>query len=97
MSEYPCWKCGTCFELLSTEKVGFKALCDSCGSYLHVCKACQYYRPGKPNDCLVPGTDRVVDREYYNYCDEFKPGGQGADESRISLDDARRLLFGDDE
>ena len=28
--------------------------------------------PGKPNDCAVPGTEYVRDREAANFCEEFK-------------------------
>lgn len=27
--------------------------------------------PGKPNDCLVPGTEFIADREAMNFCEEF--------------------------
>jgi hypothetical protein len=67
-----CWKCS---KLVSeTEiKIGFRAACLHCSSDLHVCKNCRYYAIGKPNDCLVPGTDPIRDREAANFCEEFKP------------------------
>ncbi len=95
MKQFPCWNCNRAFEVHGGEKIAFRATCDHCAAYLHVCVACQYYRPGKPNDCLVPGTDRVADREYFNYCEEFKPGRE-PDKPKLSIDDARRMLFGDD-
>lgn len=67
-----CWKCQ---KIVSDAplKIGFRAACPHCSSDLHVCKNCRYYAPGKPNDCLVPGTDPIRDREAANFCEEFKP------------------------
>jgi hypothetical protein len=64
-----CWKC----YFPVKEKIGFRSECEKCGSYLHVCKNCQNYAPGKANDCLIAETELVKDREMINYCDEFKP------------------------
>ena len=67
-----CWKC----KKLVTElplKVGFRAQCPHCGIDLHVCAGCRYYVLGKPNDCAVPNTDFVRDREAINFCEEFGP------------------------
>jgi len=67
-----CWKC---HEIISEEKskIGFRAQCKYCGIDLHVCKGCRHYAPGKPNDCNVPGTDFIRDREAMNFCEEFDP------------------------
>jgi hypothetical protein len=67
-----CWKC---FKVLSEKeiKVGFRAVCPSCDVDLHTCSNCRYYCIGKPNDCLVPGTESIRDREAANFCEEFKP------------------------
>ena len=67
-----CWKCR---QLISEVpiKVGFRAQCPQCGIDLHTCKGCRYYTPGKPNDCAVPNTDFVRDREAMNFCEEFAP------------------------
>lgn len=75
-------------------KIGFRAACIHCGADLHVCKNCRYYAIGKPNDCLVPGTDPVTDRERSNLCEEFKPKTPA--EEQKSMDKAKRL-FGDDD
>lgn len=67
-----CWKCKK--EAAETGvKIGFRATCPHCDADLHACTACRYYSPGKPNDCLVPGTDYVRDREANNLCEDFKP------------------------
>ncbi len=72
MSPLHCWKCQ---KIVSEEpiKIGFRAVCIHCGVDLHVCKNCRYYSLGKPNDCLIPGTDFIKDREASNLCEEFKP------------------------
>ncbi|MBI5273222.1 MAG: hypothetical protein HY861_04490 [Chlamydiia bacterium] len=54
-------------------KVGFRASCPHCSSDLHACIGCRYYAVGKPNDCIVPGTEFIKDREAANFCEEFKP------------------------
>lgn len=66
-----CWKCG---KLVSEEpvKIAFRAECPHCGIDLHVCAGCRYYAPGKPNECAVPGTEFIRDREAANFCEEFK-------------------------
>lgn len=66
-----CWKCA---KLISDApvKIGFRALCPHCGIDLHTCLGCSYYAPGKPNDCAVPGTEYVRDRESSNFCEEFR-------------------------
>lgn len=63
-----CWKCGVELDLV---QVGFRAVCDRCCAWLHCCKGCRHYVPGKPNDCAIPGTDPIRDREGANYCEEF--------------------------
>jgi len=72
MSGVFCWKCKKQVSDLPI-KVGFRATCPHCSSDLHVCKNCRYYAIGKPNECMVPGTEPIRDREAANYCEEFKP------------------------
>lgn len=66
-----CWKCAREMAEMPT-KLGFRATCPHCGIDLHCCRNCRYYTPGKPNDCAVPGTDWVRDREAANLCEEFR-------------------------
>lgn len=66
-----CWKCKKPFSDLNV-KIGFRAVCPHCDTDLHSCKNCRYYSIGKPNDCAVPGTDYIRDREAANFCEEFK-------------------------
>ncbi len=86
-----CWKCAKPVSEIPV-KIGFRAICPHCGVDLHVCKNCRYYSPGKPNDCAVPGTDYVRDREASNLCEEFKvkiPENPSASEPSAK---ARRLF-----
>ncbi len=71
-------------------KIGFRAVCLHCNSDLHVCKNCRYFAPGKPNDCLVPGTEYIRDREAANFCEDFKPLIPSI--TPLADDRARRIL-----
>jgi hypothetical protein len=68
-----CWKCKKNLGQLDL-KIGFRTACEYCSSDLHVCKNCRYYSPGKPNDCSIPETDPIRDREAANFCESFKQG-----------------------
>ena len=87
-----CWKCGK----EATEvplKISFKALCPHCSAALHCCVNCRHYAPGKPNDCAIPGTDFVRDREMINFCEEFSPKKDNSPSlSSDAIKKARRLL-----
>lgn len=85
-----CYHCGNAPDL-SGAKVPFRAACDACGRDLHVCKNCKYYAPGKPNDCAVPGTLYVKDREAYNFCEDFAPGNPSSPPKKGG-DDFQRLF-----
>jgi hypothetical protein len=67
-----CWKCGAKLEESSLGKISFRAICEKCHSWLHCCKNCVNYKPGLPNDCYIPGTEFISDREASNFCEEFK-------------------------
>lgn len=68
--EVLCWHCKAPIGTLPL-RIGFRSACDACGSDLHCCKNCRHYCPGKPNECLVPGTEWVKDREKRNLCEDF--------------------------
>jgi len=86
-----CWNCK---KIVSEApiKIGFRAACPHCNSDLHVCKNCRYYSPGKPNDCLVPGTEPIRDREASNLCEEFRPLVPSQPQPNGSGERARKLL-----
>ncbi|HSX38621.1 MAG TPA: hypothetical protein VLE95_07315 [Chlamydiales bacterium] len=85
-----CWKCLKPISEIPI-RIGFRAACPHCSSDLHVCKNCRYYSLGKPNDCLVPGTEPIRDREAANFCEEYKPLLPSA-HSTSSSDQASCLL-----
>jgi hypothetical protein len=63
-----CWKCR---KPLSVEKIHFRTECPFCFASQHACINCKNYAPGKPNDCMIPGTEYVRDREAMNFCDDY--------------------------
>lgn len=89
-----CWHCGTAVEDPPGGKLPFRAICEACSSWLHCCRNCKNYKPGLPNDCAIPGTEQIADREACNFCDEFQLLGAGPTRTADSSDVARRL-FGD--
>ena len=88
-----CWKCGSELPEFEWGKVGFRAVCDVCHADLHVCNNCVFFQPGKPNDCLVPGTEYVADRENANLCESFKLLGK-KENGGASKDEIEKKLFG---
>lgn len=82
-----CWKCGSQIAELD-RKITFRAYCENCQADLHCCKNCTFYKPGRPNDCMIPGTDYVADREKANLCEDFKSFGKFTPASKS--DDAKK-------
>lgn len=74
-----CWKCSKEQEAPSSNKLAFRAECAFCMAWLHCCKNCKNYKPGLPNDCAIPGTEYIADREAMNYCEDFSLKGTGPD------------------
>ncbi|NGX34429.1 MAG: hypothetical protein K1060chlam1_00782 [Candidatus Anoxychlamydiales bacterium] len=87
-----CHKCKKKLDLPS-KKVGFKETCFFCEADLHVCKNCRFHLIGKPNDCLVPNTEYVSDREKYNFCEEFSFKDNLSDQETKSKKDISKKLF----
>jgi hypothetical protein len=88
---YYCWKCHKSIET-TERKIPFRAVCEHCGWDLHVCKNCKFYLPGKPNDCNIPNTDIVRDREAFNFCEEFIPLSEKPSLKK-SKEDVEQSLF----
>ncbi len=89
-----CWNCGTTLVDLPL-KLSFRATCDHCHAWLHCCKNCKNYMPGKPNDCFIPGTDAISDRTAANLCEEYIAKGTGPEQPKISPEDIAKRLFKD--
>lgn len=93
-----CHRCGRPW--VSEKKIpGVKEYCEQCSAYLHCCLNCRFYDPKVHNQCAIPTTDWVGDKEGANFCDEFvfrdaqsESQDQGeASSAREKLD----TLFGD--
>lgn len=92
--EVPCRKCGKMIELPSL-KISFRATCPHCLSYLHSCLNCKNHQVGLSNECKIPGTDPIRDREGGNFCEEFVfQEGKGG-KSAPTKEDVLKRLFGD--
>lgn len=95
-----CHKCGTPWEN-ETPRPGFKETCSQCNAYLHCCKNCRFHLPTAHNQCYIPGTEYVANREGLNFCEEFQfrsgpPSDQAADQDkRKQAFDKFADLFGD--
>lgn len=73
-----CWKCAAALSHDKTGRISFRAYCEVCLADLHCCKNCKFYQPGRANDCQIPGTDFVADREKNNFCEDFAILGKQA-------------------
>ncbi len=70
-----CAGCGAAFPEGRTD---FRATCTGCGAWLHACRNCAHYDPGAHHECRASATaDYVADKEKFNFCEEFTPGGRG--------------------
>ena len=88
-----CWHCG---QGLGELDLGREARCASCSKPVHVCRNCQFFKPGRSNDCLEPIADFVSDKERANFCDYFKASTaaySGAAVDAAGLRDAAESLF----
>lgn len=63
-------QCSSC-QMNLEEKISFRSFCPNCMQDLHSCVSCQFYLPGKPNDCRAGNTEPVRDKEKNNFCEEF--------------------------
>jgi hypothetical protein len=85
-----CWKCGVSIEV--RDRVGFRDLCPKCDRPQHACLNCKFYDKSFNNECREPMSDRVVDKERFNFCEYFTPSARPrsaatvASPSRAQLD-----------
>lgn len=70
-----CWSCA---RGLTAADYGREACCPGCGKPTRVCRNCRHYAPGKPNECLEPRVERVLDKERANFCELFDPSDRPA-------------------
>jgi len=92
-----CWKCSK--EVYTPEgRISFKSICEFCLSWQHACINCKFYKAGRANDCLVPNTEFVSDRELSNFCDEFKKNNNSSSSASFPTSSSvSKQLFGEEE
>lgn len=84
--EGSCWHCG---QVLKGADYQRENHCPACGKATHGCRNCRFFAPGRPNECMEPLVDRVVDKERANFCDYFEPSARQT-ASTASADDLRK-------
>lgn len=89
-----CWNCKKPVDVPSSKHISFRLTCDHCSSWLHCCVNCKYFKPGLPNDCKVPGTEPIKDRQGVNFCEEFKLKENNISDKK-TLDETSKKLFGE--
>ncbi len=73
-----CWHCGTG---LTRVDYGRESVCPRCDKPTHCCRNCRHFAPGRPNECMEPQVERVIDKTRSNFCEWFEPANdaQAAD------------------
>lgn len=65
-----CWHCGAG---LTKADYGRETTCLACGKPTRVCLNCRHFARGRPNDCMEPLAERVLDKSRANFCEHFDP------------------------
>lgn len=86
-----CWKCGKELDM-PLRQVPFRFTCSFCDAYQHCCVNCHNYQIGLPNNCKVPGTEYIADRENINFCEDFLLLGKPPKPKPTKEDIAKRLF-----
>lgn len=66
-------RCWNCAREMAKPDYGREAVCPACGKPVHVCRNCRYHALGRPNACLEPMVELVVDKTRANFCELFEP------------------------
>ncbi len=90
-----CWNCG---HPLSRLDYGRESACLGCDKPTHCCRNCRHHAPGRPNECMEPMVERVVDKTRANFCELFEPttpasGGGDSAKDPDALRHAAESLF----
>ena len=86
-------KCHACLKELDIRPpIGRQEVCIFCGSDLHCCLNCGFYKIGAYNDCREPQAERVIEKSQNNFCDYFKLGDAEHRGFKAKQDDARNKL-----
>jgi len=65
-----CWNCG---RDLTKADYGRESRCLGCDKPTRACRNCRNFAPGRPNDCLEPMAEALLDKEKANFCERFDP------------------------
>lgn len=90
--------CMFCGSALPAGRIGFRDLCPDCGRELHICRHCQFYKPGVYRDCLETVPEAVKDKERLNFCEYFKPlaklseAGKAGEQAKKAKDSFDKLF-----
>ncbi|NEX20610.1 hypothetical protein G3480_09865 [Thiorhodococcus mannitoliphagus] len=72
-----CWNCG---QALGKLDYGRETNCIGCGKSTRCCRNCRHYAPGRPNACVEPMVERVLDKTAANFCELFEPTSPAAEQ-----------------
>lgn len=65
-----CSQCGS--PISRDRKPGFSETCEACGSDLHACLNCRFYKPGARYDCAETIEGPIPDKAKRNLCDWYE-------------------------
>lgn len=65
-----CWHCG---HALVAADYGRETRCPGCNKPTRVCRNCRHFAPGRPNDCVEPLAEPVLEKQRANFCEFFEP------------------------
>lgn len=95
-----CFRCGASLAALPLP-LSRRDECPECSAELHVCRMCQYYDPGVPQQCTEDGAEEVLEKTRVNFCDWFVPSESAYDPALKARSDhaakALGALFGEGE
>ncbi len=94
-----CFRCGQSLAALLLP-LSRRDECPQCRVELHVCRMCEYYAPGMPDDCAEDDALEVTEKARANFCDYFKPSSTAYSPAELDAELAARAglraLFADD-
>ncbi|NEV60726.1 hypothetical protein [Thiorhodococcus minor] len=73
-----CWSCG---QALCIPDYGRETNCIGCGRPTRCCRNCRHFAPGRPQECMEPMVERVLDKTAANFCELFEPSSPTADQA----------------
>ncbi len=65
-----CWHCG---QALTAADFGRETNCPGCSKPTRVCRNCRHFARGRPNDCVEPMAEPILEKERANFCELFEP------------------------